>query len=316
MQLRDRIGRRVKLHDLHVLLAVTEAGSMNRAATLLRTTQPAISKSIAELEGAMGVRLLDRNPRGVEPTESGRVLLSGSAAIFDELRLAVKNIEFLTDPMAGEIRIGCNALLASGYVSTIIDHLSRRYPRMVFHLTTANSDVLYNELTERNVDLLVARRFGSLADERLQFELLFADSFVVVTGAQSRWARRRKIELADLINEPWVLRPVGSESVGAAIVTKAFAALGLGQPRTTVFTDSPDARFRLLTTGRFLTVFSSSSVRFSARRSELKVLPVKLPAAEVPNGIVTLKNRTLSPVAQLFIDNAREIAKRLADTKL
>jgi DNA-binding transcriptional LysR family regulator len=316
MQLRDRIGRRIKLHDLHVLLAVTEAGSMNKAAALLRTTQPAVSKSIAELEASVGVRLLDRNPRGVEPTEYGRVLLSGSTAMFDELRLAVKNIEFLADPMAGEIRIGCNALLASGFVSAIVDHLSRRYPRIVFHFVTANSDELYRELRERNFDLLIARRFGSLADERLQFESLFDDSFVVVAGAQNRWVRRRKIELADLVNEPWVLRPDGSESVGAAIVTKAFAALGLGHPRTTVFTDSPEARFHLLTTGRFLTVSSSSAVRFTARRSELKVLPIKLPAAEVPNGIVTLKNRTLSPVAQLFIDGARQVAKRLANTKL
>src|ERR1700754_3916082 len=105
MQLSDRIGRRMKLHDLHVLMAVVQAGSMNKAAALLNTTQPAISRSIADLEHAIGVRLLDRNRRGVEPTEYGRALLDGGAAMFDNLRQAVKKIEFLADPTGGEVRI-------------------------------------------------------------------------------------------------------------------------------------------------------------------------------------------------------------------
>ena len=80
MQLSDRIGLRIKLHDLHVLIAVVQAGSMGKAATHLNTTQPAVSRSIAELEDAIGVRLLDRNPQGVEPTTFGRALLDGGTA--------------------------------------------------------------------------------------------------------------------------------------------------------------------------------------------------------------------------------------------
>src|ERR1700675_4996959 len=111
MQVSDRIGRRMKLHDLHVLMAVVQAGSMNKAAAALHTTQPAISRSIGELERTVGVRLLDRNPRGVAPTEYGRALLDGGAAMFDDLRQAVKTIEFLADPTAGEVRIGATAPL-------------------------------------------------------------------------------------------------------------------------------------------------------------------------------------------------------------
>src|SRR5882724_466441 len=107
MQINDRIGHRLKLHNLHVLMAVVQAGSMNKAAALLNTTQPAISKSIAELERTVGVRLLDRNTQGVEPTSYGRALLDGGTAVFDDLRQAVKNIEFLADPTTGEVRIGC-----------------------------------------------------------------------------------------------------------------------------------------------------------------------------------------------------------------
>ena len=75
MQFSDRIGRRMKLHDLHVLMSVVQAGSMGKAAALLNTTQSAISRSIADLEHAIGARLLDRNPQGVEPTQYGSALL-------------------------------------------------------------------------------------------------------------------------------------------------------------------------------------------------------------------------------------------------
>jgi len=94
MQMSDRIGRRIKLQDVHILMAVVQAGSMGKAARHLNTSQPNISKSIADLEQALGVRLLDRHRQGIEPTEYGRALLDGGVAVFDELRQTVKNIEF------------------------------------------------------------------------------------------------------------------------------------------------------------------------------------------------------------------------------
>ena len=152
MQVSDRIGRRMKLHDLHVLMAVVQAGSMNKAAALLNTGQSAISRSIAELEHTVGVRLVDRTPRGVEPTKYGDALLDGGAAAFDDLRQAIRNIEFLADPTAGEVRIGCTPLQATSFVSAVIDRLSRRYPRMTFYLVTAYVEALHRELSGRNVD--------------------------------------------------------------------------------------------------------------------------------------------------------------------
>jgi DNA-binding transcriptional LysR family regulator len=311
MQLSDRIGRQMKLHDLHVLMAVVQSGSMNKAAALLNTGQSAISRSIADLERTIGVRLLDRTPQGVEPTEYGRALLDGGAAVFDDLRQAVKNIEFLADPAAGEVRVGSSAFLAASFVSALVDRLSRRYPRIVFHLVTGYMDTLHRELSERKLDLLIVRRFDALADERLEFEFLFDESFVVAAGAQNHWIRRRRIELADLANEPWVLPP--PESVIGSIAKEAFRGSGLDYPRTTVVTDSPQVRVSLLATGRFVTIFPASAVRFPAGHPEINVLPVRLPTAHLENGIITLRGRTLSPVAQLFIDCAREVAKPLAN---
>jgi DNA-binding transcriptional LysR family regulator len=313
MQLSDRIGRRMKLQDLHVLMMVAQAGSMGKAAERLNITQPAVSRSIAELEHALGVRLLDRRRLGVEPTEYGRALLDGGAAMFDELHQAVKTIEFLADPTAGSVRIGCSTFLTTTFVSAVVDQLSQRYPRIVFDISAGDPETLRRELGERNLDFLVARRMGPIADDQLDFELLYGDSFGVVAGVNSPWARRRTIALRDLVNEPWVL-PRPATALGSYFA-ETFRASGLEFPQTTVFASQTELRINLLASGRFLSIFSKSISRFPARRAELKVLPVKVPLPPVPVGIVTLKNRTLSPVARLGIGHAREVAKPLAKQK-
>jgi DNA-binding transcriptional LysR family regulator len=308
MRVNDRIGRRIKLHDLHVLMAVVQAGSMSKAAALLSTGQPAISRSIAELEHAFGVRLLDRSRQGVTPTEYGRALLEGGTAVFDDLRRTVEAVEFLADPGVGTVRVGCNPFLAATFVSSIVDRLTFRHPRIVFELVTGYVERLHRELIERNVDLLIARRSSPIPDDRMDFEFLFDETYSIAVGAQNSWARRRKVELAELVDETWVLPP--AESTLAGVVTDAFRAAGLRYPHTAVIAEPAEARMALLATGRFISIFPDSVLRFSVKQPRLSVLPIKETLSRVPVGIVTLKNRTIGPLAQLVISNARDVAKR------
>src|SRR5215204_1030099 len=222
MHLDDRIARRMKLHDLHILMTVVEAGSMNKAAAVLNMTQPAVSRSIAELERTVGVGLLDRNARGVEPTAYGRALLNGGTAAFDDLRQALKDIEFLADPTAGEVQIGCSSVLATSFVSAAVERVSQRYPKIVFHIQIAPVEVLHRALIERNVDVVIAQRLDPIADERLDFEFVFDAAFVVAAGANNSWVRRRRVGLAELVNEPWMLPP--RTSALGSIATEAFRA--------------------------------------------------------------------------------------------
>src|SRR5436189_2763040 len=131
----DRIGRRIKLHDLQTLITVAQAGSMGKGARLLNTSQPAISRSIADLEHAVGQRLLDRSRRGVELTKYGRALLNCGSAMFDDLRQGLKQLEFLADPTIGEIRIGGNEAVVAGLLATVYERLRRRYPKVAIHVT-------------------------------------------------------------------------------------------------------------------------------------------------------------------------------------
>jgi DNA-binding transcriptional LysR family regulator len=314
MQLSDHIRRRIKLQDLHVLMTVVQAGSMRKAAAHLNSNQPSISRSIADLERTLGVQLLDRNPQGIEPTQYGRALLDCGAAVFDDLHHGIKSIEFLADPTVGEVRIGSGAFLAASFVSGVVDRLSRRYPRVVFHLVVTQPDAPFQELSERNVDLAIASlRGGLVPDEKFRFEVLYDDAGVVVAGAQSPWARRRSIELAELVNELWALPP--PQRAYEPLFVEVFRAHGIECPRATVFTISAEARISLVATGRFLSIVPTFILRFPRRRPEIKILPIKLSNDRVPFGIVTLKNRTLSPVAQLFIEHAREVARTPAKGK-
>jgi DNA-binding transcriptional LysR family regulator len=128
----ERIGRRLKLRDLRILMTVVECGTMGKAAERLAISQPVVSKAIADMEHTLGVRLLDRSQRGVEPTPYGRALIKRGIAIFDEMRQGIEDIEFLSDPAAGEVRIGATDPINAAIVAPIIDRLSRQYPRMTF----------------------------------------------------------------------------------------------------------------------------------------------------------------------------------------
>src|SRR5438552_3773019 len=295
----SQIGRRLNLRDLHVFLTVVQRRSMAKAAQQLGVSQPAVSEVIADLEHALGVRLLDRSARGVEPTIYGGALLKRSVAAFDELKQGIRDIEFLSDQTAGEIRIATGIALATGFVAVAIDRLARRYPRVVCHLTI---DGTYRALEEREVDLVITFFVAPIVEDHLEAELLYTDRLCVVAATKNPWSRRRKLRLADLMNEPWTLPP--SDSVISPALVDAFRGVGLDLPAATVVSPSGVARIALVAEGRFLTITSESVLWFAGRGMAIKALPINLPETRRAVGIVTLKNRTLTPVAPLFIDCA------------
>jgi len=159
---------------------------MGKAAQRLSTTQPAVSRSIAELEHAIGVRLLDRSSQGVEPTAYGRALLHCAATVFDDLRQGIRNIEFLRDPSLGEISIGGNEVIIDGLLSTVFQRLRRQYPGITIHLKHAGSlEDQYRELRERKVDLALGR-LASTGEDDIETRVLYEDRIVVVTGLHNR----------------------------------------------------------------------------------------------------------------------------------
>ena len=303
----DRIGRRVKLRDLHIVLAVAEAGSMTRAAEELAVSYPVVSRTISELEHTLGVRLFDRSISGVAPTHYGRALLQSGAAVFDEMRKGLQQIEFIKQPDAGDLRIGSSIVVDAGLMPAILERFSQDFPRAVLHVL--HEDIAtqqYDNLRNRNVELVLGRLPVAMHEPDLVAEPLFDEPNVVVAGLESRWAKRRNMTLADLLQEPWVLAQ--SASLARSLQDEVFRMNGFEPPSATVQTVSLHLYMRVIETGRWVGLVPASVMRFGGQHMRIKALPVKITTPPAPVGFITVKDRTLTPLAERFIECARKVA--------
>ena len=311
------IGNRLRLKDLHVFMVVARSGSMAKGADQLGISQPAISEVIAGLEHALRVKLFDRNPRGVELTAHGRSLLNRGIAAFDELSQGLEEMEALAHPGVGEVRIGSLDSISSGFLPPLIREFKEKYPRVVLQIDSVYTLSLgLPRVRDRSLDLVITRlqkpdEASSLADD-LNLETLFDDHVVIAAGLQSRWARRDRVELEEIVDEPWV---VPNPRAGS-IVAEAYQARGLKAPNISVVTSLVSLRAELAATGDYLTSLPASVLRFNAEQFALKVLPVDLPPRPFPVVLITLKRRTLNPAALRFIEHVRTFTKPLATASL
>jgi len=192
--------------------------------------------------------------------------------------------------------------------------LARKHPQVAVHVITAETAAMeFRELRDRSVDLMLGRIFDlskPFAEEDIKADILCHEEYFVVAGAKSPWACRRKLALAELIDEQWVLYVPNNRP--AQFYAQVFQAHGLQMPQQRVITFSLHMRLHLLATGHFLSILPASVLRFNAKPWSLKVLPIEIGVPPRPMGVFTLKNRTLSPVVEVFIEHARAVAKSIA----
>jgi DNA-binding transcriptional LysR family regulator len=306
----SQIGRRLTLSDLHLFFTVVQHGSMAKAASQLGISQPSVSEVIADLEHSLGARLFDRRPRGVDTTMYGDALLARTRAVFDELRQAVTDIEFLADPTGGELRIGAAVSALTTFLGPVVHGFSKTHPGVV--LRVADVTTSYSGLHERSHDLLLhwcVPPYSDVLGSDVNVECLFDDHLVVVAAPQSKWAHRRKIDLAELAGERWILGP--PHTANCADLTEAFRACGFALPKVAVETVSVSLRTYLLSTGEFIAAMPKSV----ACHSPLRILPVELAVRPWPFAILTLKNRTMSPVVDRFMSHLRDFARSMSGNK-
>jgi DNA-binding transcriptional LysR family regulator len=232
--------------------------------------------------------------------------------VFDELRQGVGEIEFLASTTAGEVRIGCNESLSAALLPAVTELLHVEHPGVTVHVAQMSRPIAIEvrALRERNVDLIIARGEFAVPEDDVEPDVLFTEPFIVVASVHSPWARRRKLQLAELLDEKWILYP--PEEAPGALVHQAFRDGGLPVPRARIATTSYHLRDTLLMTGEYLTVVPACMLPvLNAKRPTVKRLPMDLGVQTRPVAIFTLKNRTLSPVAGLFIECARSATRSM-----
>jgi molybdate transport repressor ModE-like protein len=304
----ERVGRRIKLRDLHLLEAAARTGSLAKAAKSLGMSQPAVSYAIAEMERSLAVPLLDRTSQGVVPTAFGHALLKRSAVVFNEIRHGLSEIESLADPTRGELRLGTPQPMLP-VMSAIIDRVSSQYPNITFHLTVESTHILLRDLRERAVELVISRMLAPSVDDDLLIDILFKDELAVIAGKNNPWTKRKVVRLEQLMKERWVLPP--TDGWLHPLMQKAFGGKGLEVPRATVSTLSTYAVSMLVAQGPFLTVHPETMLHVAGENRLLRALPVALPETRTPVGLISMKHHTLSPTAQVFVEAARQAVKEL-----
>src|SRR6195952_2376005 len=251
----DRIGRRIKLRDLHILMAIADTGSMAKAAARLRISHPAVSKAISEMEGTLGVRLLDRGSQGAELTSYGEVLLRCGINVFDEMQQGLRSLEHLSDPNTGEVRLGCTDIILHSLVPPIVRKFSGKYPGVQLDVKLTNpGEHQIQELRERKIDLLMTRATGQRDD--FHSEVLFDEPFVFVVGARSEFAQKRRIALKDIIKGNWVLPPY--DSGRGPLVAEVFRANEFSPPKPVVKTIAIQLTVSLIASGEFVGILPTS----------------------------------------------------------
>ncbi len=294
------------MRSLRLLLAVARSGSILKAANEVGLSQPALSKSIADLEGTFGVRLFDRTNRGVTPTPQGDILLRRATGVFEELRQAIDELGFLRDASHGELRIGGTPALCAGLLPHAIGTILEQRANFRFHVAELESKKLAGEVLARSLDFGLGREHAAGESSELVFDRLFDDRVFIVGGAKHPLAARASVLLEEAARHQWVL-PATEGSMMAELGNE-FRRQRLELPRSVVTTMSMLVRYELIATNRFLTVMYGSVLRFGSARGFLRVLPIDVPVG-IPIGMIRLKKRTLAPSAELFMQTAREAVR-------
>jgi DNA-binding transcriptional LysR family regulator len=209
----------------------------------------------------------------------------------------------------GDVWMGCPESIAAAFLPTVIRDFVRDHPGIALHVDQMATPTLeLPELRARKIDFVIARLNRPLTEEQLgddlSVEILFDDEIVVVAGTHSRWTRRRKLGLAELADAKWI-QP-SADSWGASLVEEMFRDRGLEIPRPSMTTFSVHLRTHLAAMGDFVTAMPRSVLNLNAKRFGLRALPVQPSPRPWPVALVTLKNRTLSPPAALFLERLRQ----------
>lgn len=215
--------------QLRYFLAVIEHGALRRAASTLGITEPALSKSIRQLEAALGVQLLERSARGMVPTGFGEVLAAHARLVRAEMTHALSEIAAMRGGQAGRIAVGCTPSFANLLLPRACAALLQRFPKVQIAVTDGLMDQLMPQLVSGALDLVVAT-LGAAPPHHLLEQKPFAkqDLAGVVARSTHPLARRRRLSLTALAGQGWVLTPDSDFLRGQ--LNARFAEAGLAPP--------------------------------------------------------------------------------------
>lgn len=299
---------RLKPRQLLLLVTIDELGNIHRAAEELGMTQPAASKLLKELESALEVSLFDRLPRGMRPTWYGEIMIRHAKMTLANLATAHDEITSLKAGLSGQVAVGCIMPAGISLLPLTVARLKSHYPLLQMRVELDSSDALLAQLNDSKLDIAVARLFEHHDKSAFDFEPLAEEAICVVAKRGHPLTRKRKLKLADMTALSWIL-PTGR--VIRHRFDMVFRGLGIDPPQNVVSTPSLPVTISLLQHADMVATVPIEVAQQYREHGMVELVPIEFPLKMDAYGIITLRNRLLSPAAQTMLKALRATASEI-----
>jgi DNA-binding transcriptional LysR family regulator len=303
----------MKLHQLTALVTASECGSLRQAAFKMRLSQPALSRSIRELESEIGVKLLERTALGVEATVYGRALILRSKIVDAELRHAREDIAHLKAATHGDLRIGATPVAAFSLLPAVLARFKKSRPQLRVTISDGMGESLLAGLRQGDFDLVFGRIYDGIDRQEFAVDVLFDDSLVVVARRGHPLARIRQSTKINWADFEWILP--GEDSPARTAFQRTFLERTSKPPRCTIEANNFVTMLTLLSQTDFLAVAPRQIFRVSWLKEGFVSLDLGFKFPAQPTGVIRRANSPLTAAAQFAIKElhcAAEQARRMA----
>jgi DNA-binding transcriptional LysR family regulator len=297
---------RLKTRHLLLVIAISEAGNIHRAAENLSMSQPAASKLLKDLEDVLGVTLFERLPRGMRPTWYGEAMIRHARIALASLTQAGTELEALKTGRFGEVRIGTIIGPAVSLLPQAVAIVARDHPDLRVQLAVDSSDVLIERLAQRKLDIMIGRLFETHDKTNLSYERLADEPVCAMARLRHPLLNEPALTLNQLEQAVWIVPPVGS--VLRHRFELMFQEAGLGIPARLVETSSILFTTKMLDQSDFLAVVPTDVAKYYASFGMVAILPVELSCTMDAFGIITRKDWILSPAANAVLSALKTAA--------
>ena len=288
-------------NHLALFHTVAQAGSISRGAAAARVSQPAVSKQIAELEDALGVRLLDRLPRGCRLTEAGEILADYAHRWRALEQDAARAIEEYRGLKRGRLAVGASLTIGGYLLPEVLAEFHRQFPDVELRVEIANTEHIQRLLLEGTIELGLTE--GLLESEELESTVFFKDELVAIAPANHPLLKKSRVAVREICREPFLLREEGSGT--RAVVERALRGKGL-KIKPFLSLSSPEAIKNAVAAGMGLAIVSRLIVALELQAGSLGILPLKDLTIQRPLHLQRVRGRSQSPALAKFLNVLNE----------
>jgi DNA-binding transcriptional LysR family regulator len=301
------IRANLKPRHLHLLVALDDFRNIGKVAASLNVTQPAVSKSLAELEKGLGIRLFERTARGVHPTIYGECLIRHARTVLANLIQARDELSGLMSGASGSVRIGALSTALHAFLPQSLALMKERSPNSRVLVREGAMEALLPDIWSGKLDIIVGRLTGNQPTSGLEERLLSEDTVTLISGVHHPLTAQKRLGWPDLKNFPWVLPPVGTLLRGP--LERAFEHHDIPMPVNSVETLSVPLLCSYLQITNAIAFLGKTVSKHYQDIGLLTILPLELPKLLRPIGMFWSQQRSLSPSVKLMIKCLEEAAR-------